>query len=97
MKDRAGNEWLCPLDALKNVKEATQEELDDCVEPDVVLAILEISRLNDNLNLGDLLKEPVGQVVKLAGFTHPLTQDFPINFSSLRVMGPSSVTASRKL
>ena len=36
VKDRAGNEWLCPLDALKNVKEATQEELDDCVERDVV-------------------------------------------------------------
>ena len=36
VKDRAGNEWLCPLDALKNVKEATQEELDDCVEPDVI-------------------------------------------------------------
>jgi hypothetical protein len=35
-KDNAGNEWLCPLDALKNVKEATPEELDDCVEPDVV-------------------------------------------------------------
>jgi hypothetical protein len=36
VKESAGNEWLCPLDALKNVKEATREELDDCVEPDVV-------------------------------------------------------------
>jgi len=36
VKDSAGNEWLCPLDAMKNVKEATQAELDNCVEHDVV-------------------------------------------------------------
>jgi hypothetical protein len=36
VKDSSGNEWLCPLDAMKNVKDATQEELDDCVELDVV-------------------------------------------------------------
>ena len=36
MKDSAVNEWLCPLEALKSVKEATREELDDCVELDVV-------------------------------------------------------------
>lgn len=36
IKDDAGNEWLCPLDALKHVKDATQEEMDDCVELDVV-------------------------------------------------------------
>jgi hypothetical protein len=36
VKDNPGNEWLCSLDAMKNVKEATQEELDDCVELDVV-------------------------------------------------------------
>jgi hypothetical protein len=36
LKDDSGNEWLCPLDALKNVKEATPEELDNCVEMDVV-------------------------------------------------------------
>lgn len=36
VKDSAGNEWLCPLENLKNVKEATPEELDDCVETDVV-------------------------------------------------------------
>jgi hypothetical protein len=35
VKDRSGNEWLCPLDALKKAKDATQEELDDCVELDV--------------------------------------------------------------
>jgi hypothetical protein len=36
IKDGSGNEWLCPLDALKKAKDATQEELDDCVELDVV-------------------------------------------------------------
>jgi hypothetical protein len=36
VKDGSGNEWLCPLDALKKAKDATQEELDDCVELDVV-------------------------------------------------------------
>lgn len=36
VKDAAGNEWLCPYDALKNVKDATQAELDECVEKDVV-------------------------------------------------------------
>jgi hypothetical protein len=36
VKDSSGNEWLCPLDALKNAKDATQGELDDCVELDVV-------------------------------------------------------------
>ena len=36
VKDSSGNEWLCPLDALKKAKHATQEELDNCVELDVV-------------------------------------------------------------
>ncbi len=36
VKDKAGNEFLCPLDALKDVKDATEEELEDCVEGDVV-------------------------------------------------------------
>ena len=36
VKDNTGNEFLCPLDALKSVKDATQEELEDCVEGDVV-------------------------------------------------------------
>jgi hypothetical protein len=36
VKDSAGTEWLCPLEVIKNVKDATQEELDDCVELDVV-------------------------------------------------------------
>lgn len=37
VKDGSGNEWLCPLEALKKAKDATQEELDDCVELDVVI------------------------------------------------------------
>jgi len=36
VKDSSGNEWLCPLEAIKSAKAATQEELDDCVELDVV-------------------------------------------------------------
>ena len=36
VKDSSGTVWLCPLDAMKNAKDATQEELDDCVELDVV-------------------------------------------------------------
>lgn len=36
VKDAAGNEYLCPLDALKNLKQATDEELANCVEADVV-------------------------------------------------------------
>jgi len=36
IKDSSGNEWLCPVDALKSAKEATEEELNDCVEMDVV-------------------------------------------------------------
>ena len=36
VKDDSGNEWLCPVDALKNVQEATPEELDDCVDVETV-------------------------------------------------------------
>jgi len=32
VKDKAGSEFLCPLDALKSIKEATEEELAECVE-----------------------------------------------------------------
>ena len=32
VKDQAGNEFLCPLDVLKDVKDATKEELEDCVD-----------------------------------------------------------------
>lgn len=36
VKDRSGNVWLCSLEVLKKASDATQEELDDCVELDVV-------------------------------------------------------------
>ncbi len=36
VKDSSGNIWLCPLEALKKGSEATPEELEDCVELDVV-------------------------------------------------------------
>ena len=36
LKDKTGSEFLCPLDALKSIKDATEEELAECVEEDVV-------------------------------------------------------------
>lgn len=32
VKDEAGNEFICPIDALKNLETATAEELDGCVD-----------------------------------------------------------------
>lgn len=32
VKDGAGNAFLCPIDALKEVKKATEEELENCVD-----------------------------------------------------------------
>ena len=32
VKDGAGNQFLCPIDALKDVREATVEELENCVD-----------------------------------------------------------------
>jgi hypothetical protein len=36
VKDSSGVEWLCPLEGLKKATEATVEEIEDCVELDVV-------------------------------------------------------------
>jgi hypothetical protein len=36
VRDGAGNLFLCPLDALKDPKEATDEELENCVDDAVV-------------------------------------------------------------
>jgi len=36
VKDKDGNIWLCPLEAMKKASEATPEELEDCVEWEVV-------------------------------------------------------------
>ncbi|HMA66933.1 MAG TPA: hypothetical protein VKO20_03870 [Desulfosalsimonadaceae bacterium] len=32
VKDNAGNEFLCPLEALKEIGEASDQELDQCVD-----------------------------------------------------------------
>jgi hypothetical protein len=32
VKDHAGNEFICPLKALKDRQTATEEELDNCVD-----------------------------------------------------------------
>jgi len=32
VRDRAGNEYICPLEALKDLKHATEEELKNCVD-----------------------------------------------------------------
>lgn len=32
VKDTAGNEFICPLDALKERKMATDEELENCLD-----------------------------------------------------------------
>ena len=36
VKDKAGSESRCPVDALKSISEATEEELAECVEEAVV-------------------------------------------------------------
>ena len=36
LKDKGGNEFLCPLDALKSINDATEDELAECVEEAVV-------------------------------------------------------------
>ena len=35
-KDMAGNEFLCPIDALKDPKDVSEEEMELCVEDAVV-------------------------------------------------------------
>ena len=32
VKDEVGNEFICPIDALRNREKATAEELDECVD-----------------------------------------------------------------
>lgn len=36
VKDMAGNEFVCPLNELKDVKNITETELDNCFDGDVV-------------------------------------------------------------
>lgn len=35
VKDNAGNEFICPIGALKDRRSATEEELDNCVDDGV--------------------------------------------------------------
>jgi hypothetical protein len=32
VKDYAGNEFVCPIDALKNPKDVSEDELENCVD-----------------------------------------------------------------
>ena len=36
VQDKAGNEFICPIDALKDPKTASEEELDQCVDDGTV-------------------------------------------------------------
>jgi hypothetical protein len=36
VKDMAGNEFVCPLNELRNAKNVSEEELDNCFDGDVV-------------------------------------------------------------
>lgn len=36
VKDGAGNQFLCPMDALKDIKKATDDEIENCVDDAVV-------------------------------------------------------------
>jgi len=36
VKDSAGNEFLCPINALKDVNDATEDELENCVDDGTV-------------------------------------------------------------
>lgn len=46
LKDTSGNEWLFTLDTLKKAKNATQAELGDWVEMDIVTLLPGILRLS---------------------------------------------------
>jgi hypothetical protein len=32
VKDGAGNQFLCPIEALKDIRKATEQELENCVD-----------------------------------------------------------------
>ena len=46
--DMAGNEFICPLNELRNVKNVSEEEMENCFEGDVV------GRYAGQLNIVDL-------------------------------------------
>lgn len=47
VKDSKGNEFICTIDALKDIKQATDEELTDCVDDGTV------GRYAGNIDIAD--------------------------------------------
>jgi len=47
VSDRAGNEFFCPLSALKNPKNLSEEELEECVDDATV------GRYSGNIDLAE--------------------------------------------
>jgi 5,10-methylene-tetrahydrofolate dehydrogenase/methenyl tetrahydrofolate cyclohydrolase len=47
VKDMAGNEFVCPLDALKNPKDVSEDELENCVDDGT------LGRYAGNINIAD--------------------------------------------
>jgi len=47
VKDSAGNQFICPVDALKDLRTATREELEDCVDDATV------GRYSGNIELAE--------------------------------------------
>jgi hypothetical protein len=45
VKDMAGNEFVCPIDALKNPKELSEVDLENCVDDATV------KRYSGNINI----------------------------------------------
>jgi hypothetical protein len=43
VKDESGNEFLCPIAALKNIEDATEEELKNCVDVEALRPLLDSS------------------------------------------------------
>jgi hypothetical protein len=42
VKDARGNEFLCPADALRDPKDATEEVLEDCVDVEALKPYLDL-------------------------------------------------------
>ena len=47
VQDKAGNEFICPLDALKDLKNASDEDLEQCVDDATV------GRYAGNIDIAD--------------------------------------------
>ncbi len=42
VRDSAGNEFLCPMDALHDPKDATKEELESCIDVESLKPYIEL-------------------------------------------------------